>query len=493
MAKKIKKLKKKRKLPKRFKKVVKKPRKILVKKTTTRPLRPPAKRRAPIKPLKRAKRAKLKKPSKPAELLVKKAKPVKQVKPQKPKLVKPMELPVSKTKIKVIGIGGGGSSIISEMAPKIKKANFVAANTDLQALKEVGKRAIHFQFGQRLTQGLGTGMNPELGEQAAQDAKEKIKKIIEGQDLCILVSCLGGGTGSGAAPVFAKISKKLGNITFGIFTLPFEFEGKKRMEIAKTSLEKLTPNVNALVLIPNQKIFQIIDTKTPLKEAFSTINKMLAGSLEGLIELIYSSGLINIDFADLKSILGGKEKLTFLNTIETKTPTEIEEIAKKILSNPLYSYSAQGAKGILFNITGGENLSLDEVKQIGSTISNLANPQAKVIFGVTQNEKHKDKIKITLLATGCREEKKEKPLEKSKSLKTPKPKRKSFIKEKPEELKIKELKKPEFEEKIEIKVRRNALDVKEAAQEAVQKEEKKILAKERKWETPAFFRRKPVK
>lgn len=384
-----------------------------------------------VKPLEKIRRVKIKKPSKPVKSLIKttvhfqpsseKLTPIniiKPTKPKKPELVKQIESSIYKLRVKIIGIGGGGSSIISEIAPEIKKVNFVAANTNLQALKEVGKRAIHFQFGKRLTQGLGTGMNPELGEQAAQETNEKIKKILEGQDICVLISCLGGGTGSGAAPVFAKISKKLGNITLGIFTLPFEFEGEKKMEVARASLEKLKPNLNALILISNQRVFQIIDTKTPLKKALSSINKTLAQSLEGLTELFYSPGLIAIDFANFKTVLAGKEKLTFLNTIEAKTSNEIEEVAKKVLSNPLYSYSTQGAKGILFNIAGGENLSLDGIKQIGSIISNSANPRARIIWGIAQNEKYKNKIKITLLATGCREKEcqneKEKSLKKSK-------------------------------------------------------------------------------
>ena len=369
-----------------------------------------------VKPLEKIRQVKIKKPSKPVKSLIKttvhfqpsseKLTPIniiKPTKPKKPELVKQIESSIYKLRVKIIGIGGGGSSIISEIAPEIKKVNFVAANTDLQALKEVGKRAIHFQFGKRLTQGLGTGMNPELGEQAAQETNEKIKKILEGQDICVLISCLGGGTGSGAAPVFAKISKKLGNITLGIFTLPFEFEGEKKMEVARASLEKLRPNLNALILISNQRVFQIIDTKTPLKKALSSINKTLAQSLEGLTELFYSPGLIAIDFANFKTILTGREKLTFLNTIEAKASNEIEEIAKKALYNPLYSYSTQGAKGILFNIAGGENLSLDGIKQIGSIISNSANPRARIIWGITQNEKYKNKIKITLLAIGCQE------------------------------------------------------------------------------------------
>jgi len=367
--------------------------------------------------------------------LVKKIKLIKKAKPKKSKLVKPTNLlihpvrgqrvlrkrqrkqisnGVYKARMKVIGIGGGGSSIISEIAPKVKKVGFIIANTDLQAIKEAAKEAKHFQFGKTLTHGLGTGMNPELGEQAAESEKGNIRELLKGQDFCILVSCLGGGTGSGASPVFAKILKRLGIFTLGIFTLPFEFEGEKRAQIAKDSLEKLKPNLNALVIIPNQKIFQIIDKNTPLKEAFSTINKFLVESLEGLITLIYSPGLINVDFADLKTILAGKGRLAYLNSAGTKSPNQIEELVKRVLSNPLLPYSIQGAKEILFNIDGGLNLNMSQVEQVGKTISDSINPQARVAFGITQNEK--EGIKITLLANDCkwREWEKEKPEKKDK-------------------------------------------------------------------------------
>lgn len=367
--------------------------------------------------------------------MVKKIKLIKKAKPKKSKLVKPtnpsiypvrgqrvlrkrqrkqISNGVYKARMKVIGIGGGGSSIISEIAPKVKKVGFIIANTDLQAIKEAAKEAKHFQFGKTLTHGLGTGMNPELGEQAAESEKGNIRELLKGQDFCILVSCLGGGTGSGASPVFAKILKRLGIFTLGIFTLPFEFEGEKRAQIAKDSLEKLKPNLNALVIIPNQKIFQIIDKNTPLKEAFSTINKFLVESLEGLITLIYSPGLINVDFADLKTILAGRGRLAYLNSTGTKSPNQIEELAKRVLSNPLLPYSIQGAKEILFNIDGGLNLNMSQVEQVGKTISDSINPQARVAFGITQNEK--EGIKITLLANDCkwREWEKEKPEKKDK-------------------------------------------------------------------------------
>ncbi len=320
----------------------------------------------------------------------------------KKSLPKVEEEQVKKTRIRVIGIGGGAGNIISEIASKIKKATFVAANTDLKALKEVPKKVERFHFGGNLTQGLGTGMNPELGENSALSDRERIKKLLENQDLCILIATLGGGVGSGATPIFAKIAKSLGNLTLGIFTLPFKFEGEKKMEIARTALEKIKPRLNALIIIPNERIFQIIDKKTPLKAALSAINESLVDSLEGLIEMIYEPGLINIDFADLRTILEGQGRLSYLNTVIVQKKGDVSQTAvEKVLNNPLYPYSIRGAKGILLNIAGEKDLQLAEVSRISKTISGLVNEEAKIIFGISQNKKYSDIIKTTLLATGC--------------------------------------------------------------------------------------------
>ncbi|MBZ9577882.1 cell division FtsZ family protein [Patescibacteria group bacterium] len=371
------------------------------------------------------------------------------------------DITIHKTKIRVIGIGGGGGSIVSEIVSRIKKADFVIANTDIRSLRAV-RQVKRFQFGQSLTKGLGTGMNTELGELAALDEKEKIKKLFEGQDLCIIVACLGGGTGSGATPVFAKISKNLGCLTYGIFTLPFEFEGEKKMEIAKESLEKIRPNLNAYSVIPNERIFQIIDKDTPLKDALSAINERLAENLEGLIGMIYLPGLINIDFADLRTILGGRGRLSYLNTIEIEEPDR-EEVAKKVISSPLYPYTIKGAKGILYNIVGGKTLQLSEVSQLSKIIADSINKNAKIIFGISQGQKYQGKIKITLLATGCGKKRfllkptekktksftfRKKPKRKKKTPKTKKPKIEK--KEKPKS-KTKIVRKPKSKPKVKIK------------------------------------------
>jgi len=427
-------------------------------------------------------------------------------------------------KIRMVGIGSGGGTIVSEIASKMPKATFVAANTDLKALKTVSRKVIRFSFGQAQTHGLGTGMNAELGTEAALAEKDRIKNILTGQDLCILVASLGGGTSSGALPVFAKISKQLGNLTYGIFTLPFQFEGEKKMEIARDSLKKVKNYLNAFSVIPNERVFQIIDKTTPLKEALSIINKTLAESLEGLIETIYGPGLINIDFADFRTILEGRGRLAYLNTIiGGKKEGATKDLVAKVLSSPLYPFTIKGAKGVLFNISGDKNLSLAEVNQISKTISELANPEAKIIFGISQSQKYSDSIKITLLATGCgmkifskgqakkrikrkKEEKKveaENPEVKKSiiSARTQKRNPKKIIKIKVKKI-VKNIKKeaPLVENKTPetktseipkepengIQVRKNALQIRKETEE----EEKEMLKKEQFWETPAFLRKK---
>ena len=461
---------------------------------------------------------------------------------------------LKKTKIKMIGIGGGAGAIVSEIALRVGKATFVAANTDLKALKLTSRKLTRFPFGQNLTKGLGTGMNAQLGREAALGEKDKIKKLLEGQDLCILVASLGGGTGSGAVPIFAKIAKKLGCLSYGIFTLPFKFEGEKKMEIAKNSLKKVKNYLNAFSIIPNERVFQIINKETPLKQALSTINKFLAESLGGLIETIYEPGLINIDFADFRTIMEGRGRLTYLNTIELKRKgNQVQNLITQVLNSPFYPYTIRGAKGVLFNIAGEKDLSLSEVDQISRTIAELANPEAKIIFGIAQGQRYSDIIKTTLLATGCgmkffSSKSKTKKIKKTKkkNIKKPLPikekavvlpkikkkpkKRKKKIKvkikkkeklfkkplrlkplslgkkSKPKKIKIKVIKKPETKESSpaeaemekkqtsafnigEDTVRKSALQIKKESEEL----EREMLEKEKFWETPAFLRKKIIK
>ncbi len=452
---------------------------------------------------------------------------------------------VRKTKIRVIGIGGGGGSIVSELAKKIKKASFFAANTDSQALKKTPKKVRKLQIGKEVTQGLGTGMSPELGKVAAEKDKKKIERILERPDFCIFVACLGGGTGSGATPVFTKISDNLNNsINLGIFTLPFDFEGEKRKKIAENALKELESNLNGVLLIRNQKIFNIIDKKTSLANAFEEVNKILAKDLENLINLIYKPGLINIDFADFKTILSGKEKRIYFSTAKAKGPERSEQVTKEVLSSPLIDFDFKRSDRFLFNISTSSSLKMKEAEEICNSFSSL-NRRAKIVFGIEKDSSlNKSEIEVTLLVAGKKDddqepekkeqkkEKKEKQREvkkkktkgKRKTKKKPSKKKKSSDKEKKEEKKsskIKEKKKPKKskkkkkekkdnkeekkEKELEVKVkvkkdkkkkkkkkekkRLNALEVKRAAQE----KENKRLAKEDRWDIPAFLRRSPWK
>ena len=438
---------------------------------------------------------------------------------------KGLDLRIRKIKMKIIGIGGGGGSIISEIAPKLNKIKFLAANTDVQALKKSAKGIEKFQFGRSLTQGLGTGMNPEKGEKAASAEIERIKKIFRDQDFSILISCLGGGTGAGATPIFAESARDLKNYTLGIFTLPFAFEGSKRLEIAENALEKIRPHLNAVIIFPNEKIFQVISQKTALREAFSVVNKILADDIKGLIEMLFSPGLINIDFADLKTILSGKGALAFLNTVVVQGENRAEEGAKKILEKPFYEYNITGADKILFNITGGKDLKITEVEKISRSIAD-SNRMAKIIFGISENEKYRGKIKITLLAVGCGEKskisihkirrkiseikeivkitqpdpetKKRKAESKNKRIK-PKPQRpKSKVSIQPVQKKKttentdsdkNPTSSPERKAETITKetiTRRNALDLKRDTE----KTEKEYLKYDAEWDVPAFLRRK---
>ncbi len=393
----------------------------------------------------------------------------------------------SKTKIRIIGIGGGGGSIISEISTDLSKIDFVAANTDKRSLRDLSRKVKTFHFGNKQTKGFGTGMDPELGKNAASEEKDKIKKLMEGQDVCILVASLGAGTGSGATPIFAKVAKESGCIVYGIFTLPFNFEGLRKMEIAKDSLEETRLHLNAISILPNENIFNIIDKNAPLKEALSIINKNLSESLKGLMEAIYNPGLINIDFADFKTILEGKGKITYLNTDTFDASKGAEDSLKKVINNPFYSYGINGSSGILLNVTGSKKIGLNDVSKISSMISGKAKRNASIIFGISHDDKYGDKIKITILAVGCEaEEIFSKNNEKKELILKKKPikKKKEVLKNKKTE-KDNKKKNNDFEDKVEIKSRRNALEVKKANEEI----EKELLEDEKKWETPAFLRR----
>ncbi len=450
------------------------------------------------------------------------------------------EFEIKKTKIRIIGIGGGGGNIVSEIAQKVSKSSFWIANTDFQALKSASKNVSTFQFGEKLTHGLGTGMDARVAEEAAAEERDKIRKIMEGQDMIILVSSLGGGTGSGAAPVFAQVSKSLGNLTYGIFTLPFDFEGAKKGEIAKNALERIRPYVNALTILPNERVFGVVPKNTPFSKTLSHINNVLSDSLEGLIETIYDTGVINIDFADLRAILAGNGKIAFLNAVSFKKGQEANlESFEKAFSSPLYPYTIDKVRGLLLNIVANKDLKLLEVNKILASVANRIHKDAKIIFGVAQEGAASDTVKVTLLATGCsyngqdadiekeavaaaegNEAAPEKQAQDIRPAKKPKPAVKNPLARqkkgksgkagaKARKIKVKKItaakkaetaKKTEtapetaktsyqdqsgIEAQFEPPVRKNAVQVKKE----IEREEKEMLDKEKAWEIPAFLRK----
>lgn len=391
-----------------------------------------------------------------------------------------------RTRMRVVGVGGGGSNIVSEISQRLKKADFVAANTDLQALKMVRRTMRTLAFGQKTTRGLGCGMDPTVGQAAALEDKEKVKALFEGQDLSILVACLGGGTGSGASSVFAEAAQEAKSITVGIFTMPFSFEGEKRRQLAESALEKLKPLVNVYVVIPNDAIFRIVEKSVPLRFALSSVNKKLAESLEGFIETLFLPGLINIDFADVRALLQGKGRLAYLSSSTIGGEDRAKLGVDQTLANALYDYTSRGAERILFNITGFKDMKMHEVSLISKAIGDQ-NPKAKIIFGISSNPRFRNKLRITVFAIGC-----EYNSFHSRQKSQERPKTQIRIKSKIKRLPVKKKdKKEEFQPVGELnapqeKPRRNALDVKKAIEDEIEE----LQEKEQKWDTPAFLRYK---
>jgi len=392
-----------------------------------------------------------------------------------------------KIKIKVIGIGGGGSSIVSEIAKNISNASFVIIDSDHRVTKKANKAVKIVQLGEELTNGLGTGMDAGLGQKIAEKEKEKIAKILKDQDLIILIGSLGGGFASGALPVFAELTKELKNISLGIFTLPFCFEGDKKNRIAQESLEKIKENLSGQFVVSNEKIFEIIDKKTPLKKALSSLNKSLILMLEDLIEVISKPGLINIDFADLKTILNGRGREIHFGSAIAQGPNRAEEVIKKVFENPLSVGNIGKCKKILFNIRGGKDLTLKEVEKISMGICGL-NKTAKIIFGISENLKDNNKIKLTLIQVGGGEKEKKVLLTKPKkllSLKTTTDK--NILKPKKKKKKEKSFipVRTNIENKKKIS-RKNGLEL---IKERKEKEEEE-WTDDSDWQVPTFLRKK---
>jgi len=342
----------------------------------------------------------------------------------KPKLKNQKELSkVHYPKIAIIGIGGGGGSVVAEIAksiyarkiPHLDKIKFIIANVDFQAIKSAPKQTSTFYFGKEFTHGLGCGMQAEIGEKAAIASRNGIEKILKNNDICIFISSLGGGTGSGASPIFASIAKDLGISSMGIFTKPFNFEGKERSNIANNSLRALKTQLDAITIIPNQKIFQIVGKSTPINKSLSAMNNVLVDILEGLIETLYLPGLINLDFSDFQAMLDTEKSLTYLHSQISAGSNRAEKSIESVLNNPLINYNIQESDRMLFNIMGSKDLKMSEVTFVCEKIAGF-NPMARIIFGVGQDNRYKNKLKITLMAVGC-EKKNEKKIIKKKSKK----------------------------------------------------------------------------
>ncbi len=302
-------------------------------------------------------------------------------------------------KIKVIGIGGsGGSSTNRMIASKIRGVEFIAMNTDVQAL-HYSQAPVKLHIGKTVTRGLGAGMDPETGLRAAEESQNEIRDLLKGADMVFITCGLGGGTGSGASPFIASVAKEVGALTVAVVTRPFVFEGAQRKAIADGAYEKLASQVDTIITIPNDRILQIIDRKTSLVDAFEMVDDVLRQGVQGISELITVPGLINVDFADVRSIMLNRGS-ALMGIGRGHGDNRAADAAKSAIASPLLEVSIDGAKGILFTITGGSNLGMYEVSEAAKVITQSADPQAKVIFGAIIDETMKDEIKITVIATG---------------------------------------------------------------------------------------------
>jgi len=309
-------------------------------------------------------------------------------------------------KIKVIGVGGAGSNTVSRMVKcQIKGVELIAINTDEQDLRKV-KVDFKIRIGRKLTQGLGAGMNPRIGEKAAEEQREELKEILKDSDLVFITFGAGGGTGTGAGPVIAEIAKKLGILTIAIVTKPFSFEGDWRRKIAETGIEKLKEKVDSLIVIPNDKLLALASSspKVTLSSAFWAGDEILREAVLGITDLIISPGIINVDFASVKSVLENSGKVIF-GIGEAEAEKRAEKAALSALHSPLIEGSLKGAKGVLFNVSG-TNISLSEVEEIAKIMTKEVNPEAKIIFGAKEDERlKKGKIKVIAILTGFNAEK----------------------------------------------------------------------------------------
>lgn len=302
-------------------------------------------------------------------------------------------------KIIVVGVGGSGGSALNRMIDSgIKGVEFVAVNTDVQAL-HYNKATKKIHIGKNITRGLGAGMNPELGRQAAEEAQNEIREALKDANMVFVTCGLGGGTGTGASPVVAELARDVGALTVAVVTKPFAFEGAQRKQISERGLAELTDKVDTIITIPNDKILQVIEKKTSILDAFMVVDEVLRQGVQGISELITIPGLINVDFNDVKAVMSGAGS-ALMGIGQSSGENKAIEAAKMAINSPLLEMSIEGARGILFTIVGGSGLSMHEVNEAAKIITSSADEDAKIIFGAVIDPKYKDEVKITVVATG---------------------------------------------------------------------------------------------
>ena len=301
--------------------------------------------------------------------------------------------------IKVIGVGGAGNNAVNRMIESgIKGVDFIAVNTDRQALQQ-SKANTKIQIGEKITRGLGAGANPDIGAQSAEESKSEVAEILRGADMVFVTAGMGGGTGTGAAPIVASIAKEMGILTIGVVTKPFTFEGKKRLSQAERGIESLKGKVDTLIVIPNDKLLQIIDRKTSMAEAFMMADDVLRQGVQGISDLITVTGNINLDFADVKTIMQNTG-MAHMGIGVASGENKAEDAAKQAVQSPLLETTIEGARGVIINVTGGPDLGLQEVNTAAELVQRSVDPEANIIFGTVIDESMNDQIQITVIATG---------------------------------------------------------------------------------------------
>ena len=301
--------------------------------------------------------------------------------------------------IKVIGVGGAGNNAVNRMLDLgIKNVDFIAVNTDRQALTK-SKANTKIQIGEKITRGLGAGANPDIGAQSAEESKQELTEVLRGADMVFVTAGMGGGTGTGAAPTVAGLAKEMGILTIGVVTKPFTFEGKKRLAQAERGIESLKGKVDTLIVIPNDKLLQVIDRKTSMAEAFMMADDILRQGVQGISDLITVTGAINLDFADVKTIMQNTG-MAHMGIGFASGENKAEDAAKQAIQSPLLETTIEGARGVIINVTGGIDLGLQEVNTAAELIQRSVDPEANIIFGTVVDETMNDEIQITVIATG---------------------------------------------------------------------------------------------